>query len=528
MKKIILSAIFSAICVVLPAAAPTLTLTSFPHPGAVATEHEIRIIEPGIAFNNATLKITDPLKKVREFKVSCDGKNPVLLKWKPEHTGYYQLELVTAEQNAKLELPVLWQRMWFYGWSVPRNPAELAKYPIMSNCCIVTDRTAKAYAKCRQYGSYSLAFAGFRSRDLHLNKSEEEIIDMLYQRWKKPLDMGADAIWIDELGSYQHAGYLDEMKILDKIFVKLRKEYPDKLIMLAVAGTPTLTLSSVCRKSKVMLFPEAYIDCATAYFGTHTFERYIDSRMETLRLTDMFFERGSERENKPETFRPYAGVMLFGLNNCYGILEEPAAARIEYFVRYMKKTAPEMPGLAFWTAGSDHAYQHYSMSWKFQDDLLRRYYVNPVLDVRRIFCSEYQPAAGKEITVSVEVHNLGGMQLYEPYTVTLYAIAPDGKRNKVSEISRPGIGVGFFTPPVSPAKDQVAVFEKDGNVYHISKTIKNPKNPPLKIVMLSRHTLNFKFRPQQAGVYKLRAEITLSGKNATILDPAVEMNLLVQ
>lgn len=507
----------------LAANAAEMTLVVTPRPPVVATEVRLSVAEKIAADLPATVKITAPDGTVREEKVHLSDNKPFLV-WKPEHTGFYRIELTGEGISARLDaVPVVWRRQYFYGWVVPEQADKLAAYPLLGSCAVVIGKPER-YGEYRRYGSTVLGYVSHRTTSISLEMDRQAAVAKLVEQWRKPLDHGADGIWLDEIGAYPDSESLQRVAIQGEALAAIRKLFPDRILMVLAAGSLLREQITMCKKAGAVIGSEIYIDCLTAFFGTHGFKKYLDTRIEALRAGDMLFERKTGNGTTAEQIKPGGGMIVLGLNNCFGTLEEPVAARLEHYVRYVKKNAPEAPGLAFWGSGRDRAYIEQHLPYALQEKLFERYYINPVLDLREIFLSDYAPGAAKPVTVSVEVHNLGGMALTREYTLDCFLIGSDGRKIKVASAVRNGIGVGFATlkcagdTPVEPV-------ELDGNHYLVA-------NPALtggtaKEALLARQTVNFEITVPQSGWYTVLVELR-APDGVTVLDGTISLMMNVR
>ena len=481
--------------------AAKVNLSVYPYPATLGIESEL-IIPDGFSGNgDAELVITSPDGKVKKYAVKPVSGKP-FFKWKPEMTGYHKLELKGKNISAVRNVPAVWRRMYFFGWTVPTKAPELAKYPVLGSCGVVIKGNPAVYAEYRKYGIRPLAYVSFRAAEIRLSDPIEKNVDKLVRKWQGILRSGADGIWIDEMGCYPDEKGLELIRVFGRALQQLNKLHPDKLVILCNAGTTQREQAAMCRNANVILCPEIYPDCVNGVFGAVSFEKYLDSRIQILRENDMLFERGYGKKSNPASYRRGCGVILLGLNNCFSVVEEPFNSKLEHYVRYIKKNAPEMGGLAFWSSGGDRRYLEKHIPYRLQNDLLERYYISPVLDVRGNYCSDYAPVKGEKLTVSCEVANIGGMKLYRPYTLRAYAVDPTGKRELIGEAARKVIGVGMGDVPVGISTENVITWENEGNKY-----IATNRKGALKAVNLGRHTISFDFTPQMKGIYRLVFEL---------------------
>lgn len=501
-------------------------ITVYPRPAVAGLESELRLPHDLGGEFQGTLRINAPDGTQEEHPVKLVDGGGAFFRWRPRITGYHQLELKgEGFVPAKVTVPVVWRRMHFYSWVVPTELEQLASYPTLGSTGIIIKGNGAKYEQCRRLGIVPLAFVGHRERsNIPLQKPAEEVIQALVSHWKKGLDEGADGIWVDEIGAYPNEEALRRLAIIREVLKQLRSAYPKAILQIAVAGNMLREQAAIAHETGAILASEAYPDCAAGIFGTHDFIPNINARLDCLRGVDMFFERGYTANPSPATFKQSGGILLLGLNNCFGVLEEPAAPRLEYMVRHIRKYAPEAPGLAFWSSGGDRAYSEQFLPYSLLDSLLERYCVKPVLDLQMVAFSDYAPKAGAPVEISLEVHNLGGMALHTPYKVKAFAVDSDGKRLALDEVTRERIGVGFAAPELPQNAKGVQCLEIDGNVYQISNYTKGKS---LKALMLSRQTLLFHFTPPKSGYYRIMFELDAPDE-ATVMNGTAEATLRVR
>ncbi|MBQ7179449.1 MAG: hypothetical protein IJS08_18675 [Victivallales bacterium] len=501
-------------------------ITVYPRPAVAGLESELRLPHDLGGNFHGTLRIVAPDGRQEEHQVQLADGGAAFFRWTPQVTGYHQLELKGEEfPLAKTTVPVVWQRMHFYSWAVPAKLEQLASYSTLGSTCIIIKGSPERYEQCRRLGIVPLAFVGHKDRtDVSLTKPAEDVVRGLFAKWKSRLDGGADGIWVDEVGSYPDDEAMRRIAIIREVLKQLRAAYPKAILHLAVAGNVLREQATMAHETGTILASEAYPDCATGVFATHDFIPHINSRLDCLRAGDMLFDKGYSANPSPTRFKKCGGIILLGLNNCFGVMEEPAAPRIEYLVRHIRRYAPEAPGLAFWSSHGDKIYTEKYLPYSFLDGLLERYCIRPVLDLQMVAFSDYAPKANTSVEISLEVHNLGGMALYSPYHVKAFAIDNEGKRFELGEATRERIGVGFAAPDLPTNPRTVQRLEVDGNVYQISNFI---KGKTLKMLLLSRQTLVFKFTPPHSGYYKIAFELE-APEDATVMNGTAEATLRVR
>ena len=506
--------------------ASAATLSVYPYPATQDIESKLIVPDKFEGSRKAVLSITSPCGKVEKHDVTLES-GKAFFTWKAKATGYYKLELSGTDISAVREVPAVWRKMYFYGWVVPKTPQELAKVPVLGSCAVVVGGTPEKYAEYRSYGITPLAFVSFRASQISLKIPENKMVEKMIAKWRKGLDNGADGIWIDELGLYPNYTGLEKNRIFSVALQKMRKLFPNAIIMVANAGTTLREQSAVCKSNNIILCPEVYPDCTSAVFGTFSFEKYLDARINVLRETDMLFERGYKVDATAATFKKGCGIILLGLNNCFGVVEEPFVPKLEGYIRYLKKTAPEMGGLALWSSNGDQAYSEKYIPYTLQNELLERYYVKPVLHLNNAFADVYTPKAKSKVKLICEVANIGGMQLYKPFAVRAFAVDPAGKRSLVGEVRLPGIGVGLKQAALADSKEPVIEHNEGGNKYLVTNRKVLGKNTGLKVINLGRRTITFDFEPKMSGNHRIVFELAAPA-DVEVINGSLERDLFVR
>ncbi len=118
---------------------------------------------------------------------------------------------------------------------------------------------------------------------------------------------------------------------------------------------------------------------------------------------------------------------------------------IEDEVRYVKRHAPEMPGIGFF-----HSFGPDRELTRFSDELCRKYYIEPVIQIYEhdLQLDPVTPKAGEKITLYARVYNLGGMDAAGVKVRFLI----DGKALGESTIDLPAAGERVYPAPVAVSR----------------------------------------------------------------------------
>ena len=135
---------------------------------------------------------------------------------------------------------------------------------------------------------------------------------------------------------------------------------------------PSNAVHARCFRFADLLLPEVYFN----YWGHHSYRRGLDSYIDSAKqhgLTDKYvIALGTVARGRPST-----------------------PAQIEREVRYLRRQAPEMPGVAF------YGYRRTDLA-RLNDQLCYKYFIAPVIIVEKT-------VEGAEGTMDLTVRNIGGM-----------------------------------------------------------------------------------------------------------------------
>ncbi len=513
-------AILSAALISAGAEAPAVKrpeLVVAPRLPVVNTKVKLRLYEVPSGTVSGELTIVGPEDRValQEKVATEDGE---LLTWVPEQTGYYAISLVTDDgRTLRVErVPVVWRKLTFMSW-FPLAPADSERFPLLTSTVITSPAH---FEEWQRLGSVTYGTAYYRrSQMLKLNQPEEQIVEGLVKRWAKQLDAGADGVWIDELGAYPHQEHLPAVKLEMKALKALRDRYPDKLLASAVGGAPLREYAAGHKLADALITSETYLEYHSMVHGSHSPERHIDVRVNVMRDTDLIFERGySRKDTQPDQWRRHGGILLLSPNLIGGGLwEEPAKPRIEHYVRYIKKTAPEMPGIGFY-GGQWSAYMKDLGVIDAAEKFCEKYYVRPVVDIRDVFLTSYEPQVGEALPIHVSLHNVGGMDA-RGIVLRLRVVVPDLATQTVGEQLVDHLGTGFAS--IEAGGGKIALVEKQGNLYTIP-----PGHP--HVAFLARRTLTFEWTPSAPGPCRILVDVVPNDDAFTLLTGHAEADVWVR
>ena len=436
-----------------------------------------------------------------------DGK--IIRKWTPKETGFYTALFSFGTEKVSLEFPVVYKEIYFVAWP-PVEPSERDLRYLSSY--VVCNEKDIPYWKSR--GSKTLDCTAGMSR-IDMGISEEEAIKKAVDYWSAPIKKGFDGIFMDEFGEYPLPEGLKKVERAGKALIQLRKENPDMLIFPNIGGGLLREESIYIRQSGSIALLETYPNCFIHAWGTHSWRANLDHRVMVARNTDAIWDRRKK----------HGTLILLGIGCDGGGRLVP---EMEDDVRYIKKTAPEMPGIGFVCGAREKQYALDTGLRKAADDLCLKYYIKPVADIREIFFSNYTPCAGQNVDIFIRVHNLGGMDA-KNVKLRLYAVE-SGRGKKIpigEEIIIKKIGTGWVDIELNKEDKPRTYYEYreiEGNTYPIFQTAKKWGS---NIIWIDRHVIKVSWKPGEKGCYTIIAELKPSD-NYTILDGFMEKKLVVQ
>ena len=491
----------------------------FIHPRLPVAGAEVRLrplAEEGAPSPGGTLRIKGPGGSTAfKHTFEQDAGEPVV--WKPEETGYHTLRWRSADNGETVHkrLPVVWKPLYFMTWP-PIRPEDADRFPTLASTVIARSDDEAFW---RRRGNTALRPVYYRKRrHLDMDASDEANVQSLVRRWGRPLRAGADGIWIDEITAYPTESGVAIARLESRALRELRKEFPYKIISSAPGGKVLRETAIGHKKAGAVLNSQFYGEYHNLAHGPFGLEERLTARIETMRNTDLIFERGYGDETiPPDDWNRHAGIILLSKNfTGGGIHEEPAIDRMRHYVRHIKEAGPELPGIGFWSSGNDRKHLQPLGYFDAAEKLAVNYYVEPVLETGAIFVSTDRATAGQPLVVSVELRNTGGMAVRD-VPVRLFAEGPDGKRAKVADRLVEKIAVGYGS--LVNESDEIREIERYGNRYTV---------PPESryVAVKNRQTLSFEWTPEHSGYYTLTAEID-PGADATILSGRSRLTLPV-
>lgn len=489
----------------------------------VDNELEIKLETNSLIKDDVIFSIIYEGKKILEEKINPANSGKFLKKWIPKETGFYTASFDFGNKGniskVSLDFPVVWRELYFTIW--PPLSKEESRYRYLSSYVILHGEKGSGHGEemiafWKSRGAKTLNCTdGMQVIDMEI--SEEEAIKKAVAHWSTPMKKGFDGIFMDEFGEYPLPELLKKVDRAGKALMQLRKENPDMLIFPAAGGAQLREETISYKYSDSIALIETYDHSFEEAFGTHSFKQHLDYRVMVARNTDLIYERG----------RKHGAIILLGMGVDGGGM---LISQLEDMVRYTKKIAPEMPGIAFYSGDREKQWTVDSGLRQAAEDFCLKYYIKPVIDVREMWFSNYSPSTSDKVDIFVRVHNLGGIDA-KNIKIRIYAIE-DGKGKKEQigkEIIIKKIGTGVVNFKMDTTDKPRTYYEYkdiDGNTYPIFTT-KPQSDYDRNIIMLDRHVVKASWEPKKQGYYTIIAEVEPSS-DYTILDGILRKEICIK
>lgn len=466
---------------------------------------EIRLAPDAKLTGRATLRVAANDETLLTTPVElAHGKSPTW-SFTPKATGYHTatIEFDGGAEPITRRFPVVWRDLYFLVWPPPEPSERLAYGPLVAQV-IDTDHKADVIRQWHDHGADVVPWVGVPASDASGAISEKAIADWV-EGVAEHVKRGCEGIFIDEFGAYPNPHGFERMRTICLMLKQLRARFPKLLIMPATAGAIQRELAIGYKEVGAVALFESYPTCFTRFFATHNIDSHLAQRIETARHTDLIHHAD----------QPQSAIILLG-TRVIAAHEEPVVAEIEQYVRHIKKTAPEMPGIGFYGMRYDG----------MTAELVRMtdaYYIKPVVDLRAIRFAPYTAVSGRPVDILVGIHNLGGMAARNVKVHVFAAPFGGGQKREIGTITVAEIGNGHMELTQQAEGELIEYQEVNGNRYAVCPY--DGQN----VVFLARTTGKVSWTPEKRGYYTITAEVQPSpDRQYTILDGAMQETLLVE
>ena len=201
-----------------------------------------------------------------------------------------------------------------------------------------------------------------------------------------------DGIAIDEIGLYDHSGpegqYTEKALTALKALAPFKQAHPDGFLAVWNAGSLTPLSANYYRQSADVVMLECYLNYIRAGFGSHSFQDYLDQRIQMARRMDVL----------------HKCIIALGITRDRGGV---TPAEIINQIEYCRLAAPECPGIAWFLAGGEQRVDPEVL--RIADEAAYTYFIKPCLMIRDWDLGFVPGADGKPGRLTVDAHNIGAL-----------------------------------------------------------------------------------------------------------------------
>ena len=291
-----------------------------------------------------------------------------------------------SKDSKSVVLPVVAKKLYFAWFSTGKPEDKALKY-----ANVLLAHTSETRDYWRERGVTHCVWKGGNNEIASMKSGSEYAAYLL----KDVRESGSKGILIDEIGGYDWD--LQSHKIAENGIpglMEFNKKNPDLFLGVWVSGSvrPPLLMAAknIYRTEGVdLLMMETYVNCFEGAFNTHSRWSYFDQRINMAREFDVLDHCVLTLETNGPAEKPKA-----------------TASEIEDQIRYVRRTAPEMPGVGFFVFTPDALETNLAA-----DRFCYKYWILPVVTCwdRDMTFSNPDPAAGEIVKIYGTVNNIGGM-----------------------------------------------------------------------------------------------------------------------
>lgn len=390
----------------------------------------------------------DAKRTIGELSVNVPAGATATLRipWQPTDNGWHDLRLTASAPDgsqaatAEARVPVL-ARQFYFQWYT-RNWPEDRKLRWV-NLVQVLDHDTQTYDYWRDRGVFAYAGAGWRRA-----KSGERFAEYLFEQ-AEPYG----GVVYDELGAYSDRVLAEKPELVG--FELFTERHPEMFTGLYVSGALKPSMANLVRRAPFdhfdeqppgkkgvdLLLIEVYHNYLITSFNSRRPYAYLDHAIYTARVYDAL-------EN--------ALIVV-----CFAGTEDPeiekrgrgpytvTKADLEDQVRYIRRHAPSMPGVAFYGYPSSKELIDWEEITLFADSLFLKYFIKPVMTIwdDGIQLSTATPTVGEAVDLTATVHNIGAMDASN-VTVEFFDGHPDRGGERIGQpIELPVVPADRHVPP---------------------------------------------------------------------------------
>ncbi len=406
-------------------------------------------------------------------------------KWKPKETGFYTFTVQIDPDNksgdsfvrnntASATIPVTWTELHIIGWGDSRH----CRWVGTATYC----PTPEDIPYWRRRGSKPLGFISHRQQNF-VKLSQEELTKSILNSAKQISEAGYDGFLIDELGSYPTEESMAYVYRIGNAFMAVKKNYPKLRAYNWTGGGLLPTEAAWARAAGHILMTEAYPDLITNVFGTHSFEKRLENRIQVARNTDALFNHAQQA----------CMIVALGVGPDCGV---PLRPHIENWVRWCRLLGPEAPGICFYAMQPEQ--------YDFYDEMTVKYFLKPVIMVKAtdVFLSDYDLKVGKNVDVTARIRNIGGVRARNVKVRIYTRNLADGKRTSIHETT------------VGEIRNGILEIEEENPPSKVIRKINGIEYPSMHYgpgkwtkVFVDRALVTFPWTPKRSGYHAIEVEV---------------------
>ena len=461
----------------------------------------------------------DPVRLQAKAAAKQDGAGEYMdyeATWQPEETGFYIVTVHADPENeagdpfrdnnvARVTIPVTWTELHILSW---RSPMHCRWVGTAAYC-----PDPKDIPYWRRRGTKPLSYMYIIERNL-AKHSQEELTELILKNAKTISEAGYDGYLIDEMGSYPTEAGMGYIRRIANAYAEVKKQYPKLRGYNWTGGGLLREEADWARSAGHILMTEAYPDILVNAFGTHSFEKRLENRIQTARNVDALFTHGGQS----------CMIVALGIGADCGV---PWRPHVENWVRVCRRLAPEAPGICYYPGSqggfSDDQVRSYQ---KFLDMLTVKYFLKPVLLIKEtdLFLDDYDLTPRKTVNVTLRVRNIGGVAA-KNVRVKIYARhLGSGRRAVIHDAVLPEIrnGIHKITENDPPSYE----LREINGVTYPAMHYKGRQPEGTTWVYVDRALVSVPWTPSRKGYYAIEAEIAASPQY-TILDGFGKLDVAV-
>jgi len=320
-----------------------------------------------------------------EVAMHADETFRASVAWTPEANGLYSARAVLRDADAGGDSKLLASADLVLPVRVEEREVNFVWYNVRESrwATVFTVTAEEKVRPLKRRGITALDWAaGPMQQRMPADRSEwDALIEDKISRWARYAEEnehGYDGVGLDEFGGFAGTEKYEKTDAFLREMARQRKALHEGGVIASWhAGGMPLEWASLHRMSADFILIELYL---LGYFppttGTEEIYGMIDTRVNTMREREMFVPSWGGRAT---SLIALDSNMKHGLGHYH-------PGEIENVVRYLRRVAPEMRGLALYNGSGGRGEAQEAMkqrNWALFDDLFLKYFIKPVVTLQR-------------------------------------------------------------------------------------------------------------------------------------------------